>query len=244
MSHASAAPVSLPTQRGSEETARIGPLLLVADPHAELAELSQHGVTVVHCRDGVEALLRIGAEQPDILLLSVDLPDIDAATLISTLRRRMNLRIIVGVGAGDAEVAMRALQAGAAACVARPYRFSELLSLISAGPGLSGPLRIGEVELDQLAHVVKVRGQVVHVPLREFELLAYLMQNAGRVVTRTEISRDVWHSTVDPPNNTIAVHSKRLRRRIGDDEKSPTRIHTVRGVGYRFALPEEPAEDA
>ncbi|MFB4282230.1 MULTISPECIES: response regulator transcription factor [unclassified Nonomuraea] len=208
-----------------------------------MSELSAHGVTVTHCADGVEALLRIGAAQPDVLLLSADLPGIEAVTLITTLRRSMDMTIIVGVGPGDAELAMRALHAGATACVARPYRSSELLPLINASSNPSAPLLVGEVELDEVAHVVRVCGEPVHVPLREFELLAYLMKNAGRVVTRHEISRHVWHSTVSPPNNTIAVHIKRLRRRIGDDEKRPTHILTVRGVGYRLVLPEQAAED-
>ncbi|MET9240918.1 response regulator transcription factor [Nonomuraea sp. NPDC003709] len=242
MSRATAA-VSLPAQCGSEEAPRTGPVLLVADPQAELGGLAQHGVTVVQCNDGMEALLRIGAERPDILLLGPDLPGIDAVTLIATLRRQMDLRIIFGAGAEDAEVAMRALQAGATACVARPYRIPELLPIIQVTASSDMLLRVGEVELDELAHVVKVSGQPIHVPLREFELLAYLMRNAGRVVTRSEISRKVWHSSVAPPNNTIAVHIKRLRRRIGDDEKNPTLIHTVRGVGYRLALIEDPAEE-
>ncbi|MGW3350787.1 response regulator transcription factor [Nonomuraea rubra] len=242
MSRATAA-VPLRGQRDGAEPARTGPTVLVADPDAELSELSAYGVAVMHCDNGVEALLRIGAERPDVLLLTADLPGIEAVTLITSLRRSMNMTIIVGVGPGDAEIAMRALQAGATACVARPYRSSELLPLINAGSGPSAPLRVGGVELDEAAHVVRVCGEPVHVPLREFELLAYLMRNAGRVVTRHEISRQVWRSTVSPPNNTIAVHIKRLRRRIGDDEKNPALILTVRGVGYRLVGPEEAAED-
>ncbi|MEV0621910.1 response regulator transcription factor [Nonomuraea sp. NPDC050404] len=239
MRRATAAAVPTPVQRTGEATTRNGPVLLVADPDTELGDLSQYGVHVVHCADGVEALLRIGAEQPDILLLGADLPGIDAVTLITTLRRSMDLRIIFGARAGDADIAIKALQAGASACVARPYRIQELLPLIQVIPGAEARLRVGEVELDQNAHVVRVCGEPVHVPLREFELLAFLMRNAGRAVTRQEISRQVWHSSASPPNNTIAVHIKRLRRRIGDDEKHPVIIHTVRGVGYRYALPDE-----
>ncbi|NRQ38104.1 response regulator transcription factor [Nonomuraea sp. NN258] len=239
MSRATAA-VSPPAQPGGETAARTGPFLLVADPQAELDGLAEHGITVVQCDDGMEALLRIGAEQPDVLLLGADLPGLDAVTLITTLRRRMDLRIIFGVGASDAEIAIKALQAGATACVVKPYRITELLPLLQVPPSAEAPLRVGDVELDAKAHVVRVRGEPVHVPLREFDLLAYLMANAGRVVTRHEISRHVWASSIEPPNNTIAVHIKRLRRRLGDSEKSPRIIHTVRGVGYRYAQPDEP----
>jgi DNA-binding response OmpR family regulator len=237
-----AAAVSLSGERNSDDLPRTGPVLLVVDSHAELGDLSEHGVTVVHCADGVDALLRIGAEQADVLLLGVDLPDIETTTLITALRRTRRMPIIVGTGPADAEIAMRALQAGATACVARPYRASELLPLIQSTSGASVPMRVGEVELDQTAHVVRVRGKIVHVPLREFELLAYLMANAGRVVTREEITRNVWHSAVSPPNNTIVVHIKRLRSRIGDDEKDPVLLQTVRGVGYRLVLPDKSPE--
>lgn len=109
------------------------------------------------CDNGAEALLRIGAERPDVLvLLTARLPGAEAVTLIITLRRSMNMTITVGVGPGDAEIAMERRRQG----------------------------------------------------------------HAGRVVTPHKISRHVWRSTVSPPDNTIAVHLKRLRRRIGDDEKT------------------------
>ncbi|MBX6381960.1 MAG: response regulator transcription factor [Microbispora sp.] len=93
-------------------------------------------------------------------------------------------------------------------------------------------LTIGDVELDVTAYQVKVGGRVVHLPLREFELLHYLMRNVDRTVTRERIMRDVWRSTDGMATNTIAVHVKRLRARLGDMED--TMIQTVRGVGYRM----------
>ncbi|SEG91736.1 DNA-binding response regulator, OmpR family, contains REC and winged-helix (wHTH) domain [Nonomuraea solani] len=220
-----------------------GPELLVADPDHGLTELAAQGITVVRAVDGPGALLRIGACPPDVLLVSARLPGIDPVTLIESVRRSLaTLPIILGTGPEDAELAMRALAAGATACVARPYRCKELLTLIHAThiPGSLPLLRVGDIELDQDAHVVRVAGAAVHVPLREYELLRYLMRNAGRVVTKHEITRKVWRSEGKPPNNTIVVHVKRLRRRLGDDERHPAILLTVRGIGYRITAGDPP----
>ena len=91
---------------------------------------------------------------------------------------------------------------------------------------------VGKVELDVNAYQVKVDGRTVHLPLREFELLHYLMRNAHRTVTREQIMRHVWNSTDTTSTNTIAVHVKRLRARLGDNDDQL--IQTVRGVGYRL----------
>lgn len=216
------------------------PILLVADPDEDLAALAEHGIAVIRSTDGPDALLRIGSASPDVLLVSARLPGIDAATFIQALRRRaLTMPIILGAGPDDADVVMRALAAGATACVAKPYRMQELLPLLHTTRSETSPppLRVGDIELDPIAHVVRVAGVPVHVPLREFELLHFLMANTGRVVTRLEIARHVWHSDVAPLHNTIAVHVKRLRNRVGDDQKNPAIICTVRGVGYRITAP-------
>ncbi|MET9240915.1 hypothetical protein [Nonomuraea sp. NPDC003709] len=130
---------------------------------------------------------------PEIVLLSAQLPDIDAVTLITALRRMLTVPIIVGIGPSDAEITVHALQAGATACVARPYRNDELLRLITSlsRSGAPEPLRVGDVELDEAAHHVRVCGKDVHLPLQEFKLLRYLMVNAGRLVTMDAIARNV-----------------------------------------------------
>ncbi|WP_181019969.1 response regulator transcription factor [Nonomuraea typhae] len=209
----------------------------VADPEADLIGLD--GIFVIKASDGADALIRVGSTRPDLLLVSARLPGIDAATVIRTVRRALcDLPIILGAGPEDAEIMLQGLEAGATACVAKPYRSQELLPLIQATHGTAhGPLTVGDIELNNVAHTVRVRGEVVHVPLRELELLHYLMRNVGRVVTKQEIARHVWNSRIAPPHNTISVHIKRLRTRIGDDDKIPAIIRTVRGLGYRIAAP-------
>lgn len=224
---------------------RMAPVLLVADPDARLIKelataLEAEGVDVTGVADGAQALLQTGALRPDVVLVSATLTVIDAVEFVRAVRLAQGIPVLLGVGEGHAEQAVRALSAGATACVARPYRVPELLPLVQGA--FIGDLRrertvltIGNVELDVTAYQVRVGGILVHLPLREFELLHFLMRNADRTVTREQIMRHVWHSEDNMSTNTIAVHVKRLRARLRDDEDKL--IQTVRGVGYRLVSP-------
>ncbi|WP_395108282.1 response regulator transcription factor [Actinomadura sp. SCN-SB] len=225
------------------------PLLLVADPDEKLGRelvlaLSGRGVEVTVSTDGAEALLRTGALHPDIVLIAAGIPSVDPVTFVRAVRQSLPTPVILGVGADDAAEAMKALAAGATVCVARPYRLPELLPLIqgiqagaviSPDSGSTGPiLTCGPIELDPSAHIVRVHGRPVHLPLREFELLHYMMINADRVISRQQIQNHVWKSE-KVITNTISVHIRRLREKLGDDQENPKIILTVRGVGYRLA---------
>lgn len=226
-----------------EGDTRTAPMLLVADPDAGLlrqlsAAMQAEGVDVTGVPDGAQALLQAGALRPDAVLICSSLPIVGPVDFVRAVRHARAVPVLLGIDVGsDAGQALQALEAGATACVARPYRVPELLPLVQAAfhrqdDGRRTVLTIGDVELDVSAYQVKVAGRVVHLPLREFELLHYLMRNADRTVTREQIMRNVWHSTDGMSTNTIAVHVKRLRARLGDIED--TMIQTVRGVGYRL----------
>ncbi|GAA3442053.1 sensory transduction protein RegX3 [Planomonospora venezuelensis] len=231
-------PQTAPEVDGDTRTA---PMLLVADPESALVEelaviLEREGVEVTGVADGAQALLQAGALRPDVVLVSASLPVIGAVEFIRAVRLTRAVPVLLGVGEGHAEQAVQALAAGATACVARPYRVPELLPLVQAAivgdSGVRRTLAVGNVELDVNAYQVRVDGRIVHLPLREFELLHYLMRNAHRTVTREQIMRHVWNSTDTTSTNTIAVHVKRLRARLGDTDDQL--IQTVRGVGYRL----------
>lgn len=234
-------PQSAPEVDGDARTA---PMLLVADPDTGMvkelaAALQREGVGVAGVGDGAQALIQAGALHPDVVLVSATLTVIGPVEFIRAVRLARPVPILLGVGDGHAEQAVQALAAGATACVARPYRVPELLPMVQAAySGESGARRTlvaGSVELDVDAYQVRVDGHVVHLPLREFELLHFLMRHADRTVTREQIMRQVWHSVDAASTNTIAVHVKRLRARLGDhDDKL---IQTVRGVGYRLVSP-------
>lgn len=229
----------------ANDTSRSAPILLVADPDAKIVKelasaLEAEGVEVTGAFDGASALLQTGALQPDVVLVSATLTVVGAVDFVRTVRLAQGVPVLLGVGEGHAEQAVQALAAGATACVARPYRVPELLPLVQGA--VIGDLRrertvltIGNVALDVTAYQVRVGGTLVHLPLREFELLHFLMRNADRTVTREQIMRHVWHSDDNMSTNTIAVHVKRLRARLRDDDDKL--IQTVRGVGYRLVTP-------
>ncbi|MQA87840.1 MAG: response regulator [Streptosporangiales bacterium] len=238
------------TTRGSlsPEQLRTGVLLLlVADPDpgagGEFAEsLADHRIETVLCPDGAEALLQIGRLHPDVVLASADLPLVNGATLVQVLRRRANIPVILGIGAADGGEAASALTAGATACVARPYRIREVLpilrairpdAIVEAEP----PLECGTLRLDPTALEIQVHGQRLHLPPREFRLLQLLMAHANRIVTRDQIREIVWGGGGGDLSNTISVHIRRLRYRLGDDLHDPQIIQTVRGLGYRLVPP-------
>ncbi|MFD0658278.1 response regulator transcription factor [Thermocatellispora tengchongensis] len=223
---------------------RTAPMLLVADPDTALVHdlasaLEREGVDVAGAADGAQGLIQAGALQPDVVLVSATLPVIGPVEFIRAVRLSRSMPVLLGVGEGHAEEAVQALAAGATACVARPYRVPELLPMVQAAftgeASARKVLAVGSVQLDVQAYQVRVAGRAVHLPLREFELLHYLMRNADRTVTREQIMRHVWNSADTTSTNTIAVHVKRLRARLGDTDDRL--IQTVRGVGYRLVTP-------
>ena len=243
-------PMGAPDDEGRVERME-GPLrVLLVEPESEqshrlVLSLSGHDVDITVCVDGAEALLRVGMLRPDTLLTSADPPEVDLETLVRVTRRAIDIPILIGVGPGDSQRAVRALAAGATACVSRPYRIPELAALLRGSlPGSEGlpevgtprptALRSGDLELDALGHRLFVDGQPVNLALREFGIMDFLLRHGGRVVSREELWTEVWHKPLPPVNNTIAVHIRRLRHKLGDSEARPRFIHTVRGIGYRL----------
>lgn len=225
--------------------------LLIADPALDtidelVLQLLDRRIETSVCIDGAEALLQVGSLRPDVLLVAADLPVVNGATLVQVLRRTHVTPVILGVGPGDDPThAVNALAAGATACVARPYRLHEVLPLITAGrqpattPRGTHPtvLEAGGLRLDRAAYEVRLHGQVIPMPLRQFELLQYLMLHADHAVTRKQIRDDVWGTDYVGGTNTIAVHVRRLRTRLGDDHRNPRILLTVRTIGYRLVPP-------
>ena len=215
-------------------------LIADADPDesARLAgDLADHGVTTLVCADGAETLLVAGAEHPDAVLAAASLPIVDGSAIARALRARTSIPVVIGIGDRDGPAAVEALAAGAAACVAHPYRLPELLPILRGirPDGVIEPapvLECGPLRLDPASLEVRLDGRLIRMPMRELRLLELLMTRADRVVTRDQIRHAVWGGTMG--SNTLTVHVQRLRHRLGDDQLEPKLILTVRGVGYRL----------
>src|SRR3954454_677054 len=225
------------------------PLILVVDDEQSYRDaltvaLQREGFAVETAADGVEALERFDAVQPALVLLDVMLPRVSGVDVCRQIRTRSRVPIIM-VTARNAEIdAVVGLEVGADDYVTKPFRLRELIARVRASlrrvpagddeeHGLD-VLEIDAVRLDAGRHEVYVRGNPVALPLKEFELLELLMSNAGRVLTRDVLIDRVWGPNYFGDTKTLDVHVKRLRSKIETDPANPSRLVTVRGVGYRY----------
>ena len=207
--------------------------------------LRRDGFDVVVAVDGAEALARFDEVQPDLVLLDVMLPKVTGLEVCRQLRKRTQVPIIM-VTAKSAEIdTVVGLEVGADDYVTKPYRIRELVARIRAvlrradatGPvsALSpGTIEVGDVRLDPDEHRASVSGADVSLPLKEFELLHLLLANAGRVLPRETLIDRVWGTDYVGDTKTLDVHVKRLRSKIEPDPANPTRIVTIRGLGYKY----------
>ncbi len=225
-------------------------VLVVEDEEAFVDALTvglrREGFLVEVARDGGEALERFGSVNPDLVLLDVMLPTISGIDVCREIRKRSKVPIIM-VTAKSSEIdTVVGLEVGADDYVTKPYRLRELVARIRAvmrrtplvddAALVSGEaLMVDDVVVDTESHEVWVRDQLVSLPLKEFELLTLLMENAGRVLTRATLIDRVWGSDYVGDTKTLDVHIKRLRAKVEVDPSSPTRIVTIRGLGYKFA---------
>jgi DNA-binding response OmpR family regulator len=222
-------------------------LLLIADPDPAVADelasqLARHHVDVEICIGAADALVAAGTMRPDAVLVAAEPGDLTGAEVVQALAKRTNLPLLVGVGDGQGDQAGAALSSGATACIARPYRPNELIPILkSIRPDSIGmlepPIECGGLRLDPATLEVHLYGRSIRLPLREYELLRFLMVHADRVLTPEQIYSTVWGPSSGHRSNTLVVHIKRLRVRLGDSQENPRIIKTVRGVGYRLIPP-------
>ena len=224
--------------------------------------LEREGFTVVSVADGHRALSAIEQFAPDVVLLDVMLPGLSGIDVCRRMRESGSSTPVIMVSARSEELdVVVAMEVGADDYVAKPYRMRELVARIRAvlrrghlRPAraeaedtleelASGAMEVGDVLLDPDRHEVRVRGEVVDLPLREFRLLEELMRNAGLLLTRETLLERVWGYDFDGDPKILSTLVNRLRARIEPDPDNPARIVTIRGLGYRFERPRRPREN-
>jgi two-component system OmpR family response regulator len=207
--------------------------------------LKEQGHNVDHAADGKNGLFLATSEDYDAMIIDRMLPELDGLAIVKSVRaagKTTPMLILSALGDVDARVA--GLRAGGDDYLTKPFAFSELLARLDAllrrgrqAPVAETTLRVGDLELDQLTRTVKRGGHVITLQPREYRLLEYLMNNAGRVVTRTMLLEQVWDYHFDPQTNVIDVHISRLRGKI-DKGFEQALLQTVRGAGYMIREPE------
>ncbi|HET6393507.1 MAG TPA: response regulator transcription factor [Blastococcus sp.] len=206
--------------------------------------LRREGYDAVVAGTGPDALAEFDRAGADIVLLDLMLPGLSGTEVCRALRSRSNVPIIM-LTAKDGEIdKVVGLELGADDYVTKPYSARELVARIRAvlrrrgeaaeAPSAEGVLEAGPVRMDVERHVVAVDTEQVSLPLKEFDLLEYLLRNAGRVLTRGQLIDRVWGSVYVGDTKTLDVHVKRLRAKIEPDPANPKYLLTVRGLGYKL----------
>lgn len=228
-------------------SAKSRPTVLLVDDDPETSGLltgllAESGFRSLSASGGSEMDAVLAAQPVDLILLDIMLPGEDGLSICRRLRATSWIPIILLTALGAEVDRVVGLEVGADDYVTKPYSSRELVARIRAVLRRRGEaedhqpqvLEAGPVRMDVERHVVTVSGQEVNLPLKEFDLLEYLLRNAGRVLTRAQLIDRVWGADYVGDTKTLDVHVKRLRSKIEPNPAEPRHLITVRGLGYKF----------
>jgi DNA-binding response OmpR family regulator len=225
-------------------------VLLVEDDHivraALMRSLSDRGHTVQAVGTALEALRRVAAEAPDLVVLDLGLPDLDGADALRMLRGIADTPIIIATARDDEAEIVRLLKAGADDYMIKPFTSahldarmtSVLRRAVRSGRDQPTVIEAGGLRVDMAQRQALLDDKPLTLTRKEFDLLAYLAARPGRVVSRRELLEEVWRQPSVGEDQTIDVHLYWLRRKLGESAAAPRYLHTVRGVGFKFAPPD------
>jgi two-component system alkaline phosphatase synthesis response regulator PhoP len=222
--------------------------ILIADDNPKIVEvlsayLSAEGFDVVTASDGPSALEAVAHRVPDLALLDVMMPGIDGIELTKRLQREHGLPVILVTARTDEIDRLIGLEIGADDYISKPFSPREVVARVKAvlrraddsrSPGPEGVLRLGGLEIDTGGRRVTVDGTVAELTRTEFDILATLAAHPGRVYTRMQLMEAAQGDAFEGYERTIDAHVKNLRRKIGDDPRSPRFVQTIFGVGYKL----------
>jgi DNA-binding response OmpR family regulator len=225
-------------------------VLLVEDDHvvrgAMLRSLTDRGHTVHAVASALDALRRVAAETPDLVVLDLGLPDLDGADALRMLRGITDVPIIIATARDDEGEIVRLLRAGADDYMVKPFTGAHLDARVTSVLRRAGrasrteptTLEVGRLRVDLGQRLAQLDGTPLNLTRKEFDLLAYLAARPGHVVSRRELLEEVWRQPSIGEDQTIDVHLYWLRRKLGETAAKPRYLHTVRGVGFRLVAPD------
>jgi DNA-binding response OmpR family regulator len=225
-------------------------VLLVEDDHvvrgAMLRSLTDRGHTVHAVATALEALRRVAADAPDLVVLDLGLPDLDGADALRMLRGITDVPIIIATARDDEGEIVRLLRAGADDYMVKPFTGAHLDARVTSVLRRAGrasraeptTLEVGRLRVDLGQRLAQLDGTPLNLTRKEFDLLAYLAARPGHVVSRRELLEEVWRQPSIGEDQTIDVHLYWLRRKMGETAAKPRYLHTVRGVGFRLVAPD------
>ncbi|RKN35303.1 response regulator transcription factor [Micromonospora musae] len=226
-------------------------VLLVEDDHvvrgAMLRSLADRGHAVHAVGTALDALRRVAAETPDLVVLDLGLPDLDGSDALRMLRGITDVPIIIATARDDEQSVVRLLRAGADDYMVKPFtgahldaRITTVLRRVGRASRTVQPAVhvVGGLRMDVGERSAHLDGEALSLTRKEFDLLAYLAARPGRVVSRRELLEEVWRQPSVGEDQTIDVHLYWLRRKMGESAAKPRYLRTVRGVGFRLVAPD------
>ncbi|MEV6633406.1 response regulator transcription factor [Actinoplanes sp. NPDC051470] len=226
-------------------------VLLVEDDHvvrgAMLRSLADRGHAVHAVGTALDALRRVAAETPDLVVLDLGLPDLDGSDALRMLRGITDVPIIIATARDDEQTVVRLLRSGADDYMVKPFtgahldaRITTVLRRVGRASRTAQPAvhEVGELRVDIGERSASLGDTLLALTRKEFDLLAYLAARPGRVVSRRELLEEVWRQPSVGEDQTIDVHLYWLRRKLGESAAKPRYLRTVRGVGFRLVAPD------
>lgn len=232
--------------------ATLGPMtriLLVEDDDdirdALSRALTAQGVTVAAVARGSDALGRLTEFGPDAVILDLGLPDLEGSDVLAMIRSLSDVPVLIATARDDERSVVRLLDAGADDYIVKPYSATQVLARVRAvlrrhGAGAesgSGEVRIADLVIDPQGREVHLSGELLTLTRKEFDLLLYLAQRPGQVVSKDNLLADVWNLPWGGGDRTVDVHLSWLRRKLGESAAEPRFLHSIRGVGIKFVDP-------
>ena len=223
--------------------------ILVVDDEPRIAEicrdyLERAGFKVITASNGADGLSLARSKRPDLVVLDLGLPNMDGLDVTRALRKHSNVPIVMLTARVDESDKLIGLELGADDYLTKPFSPRELVARVRAvfrrtdmGPGRAEVLRVGDVTLDVPRMQTRVGTRAVDLTSTEFELLAMMMRQPGRVFTRGQLLDGIRGEQVESFDRAIDAHVKNLRRKVESDPRNPSYVLTVYGVGYKFAGP-------
>jgi two-component system KDP operon response regulator KdpE len=225
------------------------PLILITDDEPQIRKmlritLEAAGYRTQEAESGKESLKLANALKPDLMLLDLGLPDIDGTEVIKQVREWSTLPILVVSVRSDDKDMVKAFDAGADDYVTKPFSTEVLIARIRAAVRRSlqkdsgdTELHVGDIHVDLLKYEVKVRGKVVPLSPKEYNLLAFFLRNTGKMLTHRQILKEVWGPAHTHDTQYLRVYIGQLRKKIEADPENPQYIVTEAGIGYRLDAP-------
>lgn len=207
--------------------------------------LTSQGVTVAAVARGADALGRLTEFAPDAVILDLGLPDLEGSDVLAMIRSLSDVPVLIATARDDESGVIRLLDAGADDYIVKPYSAAQVLARVRAilrrhGAGAEAPpseIRIADLVIDPQGREVHLGGMPLTLTRKEFDLLLYLAQRPGQVVSKDNLLADVWNLPWGGGDRTVDVHVSWLRRKLGESAAEPRFLHSIRGVGVKLVDP-------